>query len=89
MQRQTRISADGKLHKEGRTRREKNTFLTAFSIAHLSYHGAIQLAGPRQWSGREQEDMTESRRLLTQGWEPHGINQLRAGGNESKPLPAE
>lgn len=80
---QARISADCKLHRESRTRRENNTFLGVFTIAHL------RTASGTEAVGRKPEDTTESRRLLTQGGEPGSINQPRAGGNQRVPLSAE
>lgn len=54
--------------------------LAAFTTAHMSYHRALQ---PYRTEAAGREDSTESRWLLTQGWEPGGTNQPRAGGNQS------
>lgn len=54
--------------REGRARRENNSFLSTLSTTQPSSHGAAP-AGPGHWAGRCQEDGTE-------GWEPDGTKQL-------------
>lgn len=60
----------------GKGKERKELFFNIFSTTQPSSHGAVP-AGPGHWAGKGQEDETEGRRLLTQGWDVGEITGCR------------